>query len=316
MLDFVQTGRSLLAAGGVAATALLGWCNPPDGGGGPVDPAPVTCGRDSRSLEAVGLTAGNQLVCFDGDKPGKERMLGTVTGLEGEMLVGIDHRVPFTDATTGAENGVPAGGRLYGLGSSGGVYTLDVEAADGTSVVATKAAQLDQALSGTAFGIDFNPTVDRLRVVSDTGQNLRANVDTGVTVVDGALNVAGAPAAGVIAAAYTNNDTDPTTGTTLYDIDSALDQLILQSPPNAGGLAPIGALGVDTGPNAGFDLYSEVEVAPSGATTTTDVVGWASLDVGGTTALYAITPFSGRAQLVGKFDTDVVDISFPLQQKR
>ena len=26
---------------------------------------------------------------------------------------------------------------------------------------------------GTAFGFDFNPTVDRIRVVSDTGQNLR-----------------------------------------------------------------------------------------------------------------------------------------------
>ncbi len=314
MLEFMQTGRSLLAAGGVAATALLGWCSPPDGGGGPVDPDPVVCG-DSKALEAVGLTAGGQLVCFDGKLPDRERVLGTVTGLEDEMLVGIDHRVPFTDATTGASNGVPSGGQLYGLGSSGGVYTLEVDEADGQSVAATKTAQLDQALSGTAFGIDFNPTVDRLRIVSDTGQNLRANVDTGVTVVDGALNVGGTPAAGVVAAAYTNNDTDPMTGTTLYDIDSTLDQLVLQSPPNAGGLAPIGNLGVDTGTNAGFDLYSEVAVAPSGATTTTGVVGWASLDVGGSTALYSITPFSGRAQLVGNFDTDVVDISFPLQQR-
>ena len=45
------------------------------------------------------------------------------------------------------------------------------------------------ALSGTAFGFDFNPTVDRIRVVSDTGQNLRLNPDTGaVAAVDGALN--------------------------------------------------------------------------------------------------------------------------------
>jgi hypothetical protein len=313
MLELMQVGRGVLAAGGVAATALLGWCAPPDGGGGPVDPEPVTCGRSGDSLEGIGLTSDGMLVCFDGDSPADEWMLGSITGLEGETIVGIDHRVPFTDAATGVSNGVPEGGWLYGLGSNGGLYTLDVEGTDGQTVVATKKAQLDQALSGTAFGIDFNPTVDRLRIVSDTGQNLRANVDTGVTVVDGALNTAGAPTAGVVAAAYTNNDTDPATGTTLYDIDSALDQLVLQSPPNAGGLAPIGALGVDTGSAVGFDLYSEVSVN-SGVSTTTDLVGWASLDVAGSKGLYSITPFSGRAQLVGNFDVDVVDLSIPLQQ--
>ena len=72
MLEFMQTGRTLLAAGGVAATALLGWCTPPDGGGGPVDPEPVTCGRSGGSLEAIGLTSGDKLVCFDlRDKAGK-----------------------------------------------------------------------------------------------------------------------------------------------------------------------------------------------------------------------------------------------------
>lgn len=314
MLELIQAGKSVLAAGGLAATALLGWCAPPDGGGGPVDPAPVDCGRGGGSLEAVGLTSAGTLVCFDGEDPSDERLIGSITGLEGETIVGIDHRVPFTDAATGVSNGVPSGGWLYGLGSNGGVYTLDVEGADGETVVATKKVQLDQALSGTAFGVDFNPTVDRLRIVSDTGQNLRANVDTGVTVVDGALNVGGAPASGVVAAAYTNNDTDPATGTTLYDIDAALDQLVLQSPPNAGGLATIGALGVDTGSAVGFDLYSEVSVADSGVTTTTDVIGWASLDVGGSKGLYSITPFSGRAALVGTFDVDVVDLSIPLQQ--
>jgi hypothetical protein len=313
MLELMQVGRGVLAAGGVAATALLGWCAPPGGGGGPVDPEPVTCGRGGDSLEGIGLTSDGMLVCFDGDSPADEWMLGSITGLEGETIVGIDHRVPFTDAASGVSNGVPEGGWLYGLGSNGGVYTLDVDGTDGQTVVATKKAQLDQALSGNAFGIDFNPTVDRLRIVSDTGQNLRANVDTGVTVVDGALNTAGAPAAGVVAAAYTNNDTDPATGTTLYDIDSALDQLVLQSPPNAGGLAPIGALGVDTGSAVGFDLYSEVSVN-SGVSTTTDLVGWASLDVAGSKGLYSITPFSGRAQLVGNFDVDVVDLSIPLQQ--
>jgi len=313
MLAAMQVGRSVLAAGGLAATALMGFCSPPDGGGGPVDPEPVTCGRDGRGLEGVGLTSAGSLVCFKGDTPSNTKDLGVVTGLENETLVGVDYRSSFTDAA-GVSNNIPAEGALYGLGSNGGVYRIAIDDADTSTAIATKTAQLDQVLSGTAFGVDFNPTVDRLRIVSDTGQNLRANVDTGVTVVDGALNTAGVPTSGIVAAAYTNNDTDPATGTTLYNIDAALDQVVLQSPPNAGGIAPIGALGVDTGSAAGFDLYSDVTETAPGVWTTTDVIGWASLDVGGQKGLYSITPFSGRAELVGQFDVDVVDIAIPLKQ--
>ena len=87
---------------------------------------------------------------------------GPVTGLTGDTaLVGIDFR--------------PATGALVGLGNQGGIYTIDP-----ATGVATNRVQLSEALSGTSFGVDFNPTVDRLRIVSDTGQNLRANLDTGV----------------------------------------------------------------------------------------------------------------------------------------
>jgi hypothetical protein len=69
-------------------------------------------------------------------------------------------------------------------------------------------------LSGERFGVDFNPAA--LRIVSDTGENLRAFPSdtaptgvsriTGQTIVDGALNENGAPATGIVGAAYTNND--------------------------------------------------------------------------------------------------------------
>ena len=75
-------------------------------------------------------------------------------------LIGIDHR--------------PATGVLYGVGELGGLYTIDA----GTGV-ASKVAQMSVVPSGTTFGVDFNPTVDRLRVVSDTQQNLRVDVTTG-----------------------------------------------------------------------------------------------------------------------------------------
>jgi hypothetical protein len=72
-------------------------------------------------------------------------------------------------------------------------------------------------------------------------------------------------ATGVTGAAYTNNDADPNTATTLYDIDSMLDQNVIQSPANSGLLAATSKLGVDTGPTVGFDIHSRVRTAPRSA---------------------------------------------------
>lgn len=80
-------------------------------------------------------------------------------------LIGIDTR--------------PASGAIYGLGNVGGLYVLDPTAAKPDFK-----ARVNVALEGTNFGMDFNPTVDRLRIVSDSGQNLRVNVDTGAATVD------------------------------------------------------------------------------------------------------------------------------------
>ena len=40
------------------------------------------------------------------------------------------------------------------------------------------------ALAGTAFGVDFNPRADLLRIVSNTGQNLRVNLQAGRIIAD------------------------------------------------------------------------------------------------------------------------------------
>lgn len=125
------------------------------------------------------------------------------------------------------------------------------------------------ALVGASFGVDFNPVVDRLRIISDTVQNLRANVDTGVTLVDGTLTYppATAPATGVTGAAYTNNDSDVNTATTLYDVDSMMDQVAIQPPANSGSLSATGKLTVDTSSSVGFDIYSTVRNGKRGFST-------------------------------------------------
>lgn len=297
--------RHLTGAGLVLASALVAACSP---GPGRYDPA--ECGRSRIArTDIVVLADDGRLSCLPGAEPAKARPIGTVSGLGTETLVGIDYRSTFTDAA-GVANGVGPEGVLYGLGSAGGIFTVDAKTA-----VATKRSQLSVALEGTAFDIDFNPTVDRLRIVSDNGQNLRVNVDTGAAIVDGALNYASVAAPGISAVAYTNVDSDPATATTLYDIDTTTDQLVVQNPPNNGVLVGIGgALGVDAGSPAGFDLYSQVKDIGAGVLTTTDVTGFAVLTVGGQRTLYRVTPYSGRLVAQGTMDIPVADIAIPLAQ--
>jgi hypothetical protein len=162
------------------------------------------------------------------------------------------------------------------------------------------------ALAGASFGVDFNPTVDRLRMISDTGQNLRVNVDNGVTNVDTPLS-----SVGVTGAGYTNNDADPNTATTLFDLDSALDQASVQSPANSGMLAATGKLGVDTSPAIELDVYSAIRNG-----TTVNVRAFASLTVGGSASFYRINLLQGRASLVGAFSASnqVTGIAVKLDQ--
>ncbi len=260
--------------------------------------------RYSGNLRIVGLTKdpNQRLICFDEFNPGNATTIGTVNGFIGDTkLVGIDFR-----PATGNDGD---SGDLYGLGNAGGVYTIDLRTAQ-----LTQKSRLNVALSGNFFGVDFNPVVDRLRIVSDNGQNLRANVDTGATIVDGTLNYTpGTPAAGIAGAAYTNNDADPNTATTLYNIDSTMpDRVNIQAPPNAGTLNTTGNLTVDTTPDIGFDIYSTIRNG-----TTVNVEGFASLTVGGSARFYSITLFTGKASSRGAFSTQnqVVGIAIPLNQR-
>jgi hypothetical protein len=220
---------------------------------------------------AYGVDTDNNFVTFNPSTP-QTQVTKPFTGLQsGERLVGLDLR--------------PLNGQLYGLGSTNRLYTINL-----ASGAATVVGSAPLTLTGTNFGFDFNPTVDRLRIVSDTGVNLRVNPADGVAVVDGTLNP-GTPS--VTAAAYTNNFAGATT-TVLYDIDSNTDMLYRQDPPNAGTLVSVGALGVNTTGVNGFDI---------GGTSGT---GFAVLTVGTTTSLYTLNLTTGAA-------TKGADLPRPLQ---
>jgi hypothetical protein len=208
------------------------------------------------SATIYGLTTGNRLLTFSASMPGEVIGNQKISGLQAsEALIGIDVR--------------PLTGQLYGVGRAGtnaNVYRIDPASGNATYVTTLRVAGTTTpvVLSGTEFGVDFNPAADALRIVSDFGQNLRALPSdrivagvqrfTGDTLIDGPLNYGGVTASGITGAAYTNSDVDPLTGTTLFDIDAALDQLVRQDPPNAGTLTRVGGLGVDTGALVGFDV--------------------------------------------------------------
>jgi hypothetical protein len=183
---------------------------------------------------------------------------------------------------------------LYALGSTGRLYTVNTTTGVATlkSTLTAEAADTTDAftaLSGTEFGVDFNPVADRLRVVSDTGQNLRIDVDSGATITDSPLASGGATRAGVSGAAYTNAFSSACR-TALYYIDSTTDELLTTSDPNGGAVTVVGSLGVDA--TAAGDL--EIATAADGTNN-----GHAVLIVGGTPTSYQIDLTTGVAASAG-----------------
>ncbi len=238
----------------------------------------------------IGLTANNELVTFESGKSNQTTSVMAITGLAaGETVVGIDFRP--SDLTGGSDIG-----KLYAVTSASRIYVVDP-----ATGAATMPVTLSIPLDGTAFGVGFNPAADRLRIHSNTNQNLRINVETGATILDGALsytagdvNAANDP--DLTATGYTNNDADATTGTLLFAIDAAQDVLVGFGPvvgttsgPNSGKLLTIGALGVDAGDMAGLDISNTTGVAYA-------VLGTSA---SGKSVLYTIDLNTGAATKVG-----------------
>lgn len=210
---------------------------------------------------AYAVSANNELVIFNPMNPAQ--VSKGITGMAAnETVLGIDFR--------------PANGQLYALGSTSRIYTINL-GTGGATVVGTAPFTL---LAGTDFGFDFNPQVDRIRIVSNTRQNLRVHPETGALVMQDLplTNISGV----ITAAAYTNNFAG-TTSTVLFDIDSQSGTLYKQDPPNDGGLTAVGPLGVTPSATNGFDIGS------------TSGTAYALLTVGGVTKVYTINLTTGAA---------------------
>lgn len=193
--------------------------------------------------------AAQSLVSFDTANPTNLLTSNFVSGLQtNETLLGIDFR--------------PATGQLYALGSSRRLYTVST----GSGAASVVGGQFATALNGVNFGFDFNPQIDRIRVVSESNQNLvlDPNLGTVQLVATNLAYVAGDPNFGkdpnVVDSAYDNN-VNGAQATQLYGIDTGLDILVKQAN-NAGTLTTVvGGLGIDVVATGGFDISGDTGLA-------------------------------------------------------
>jgi hypothetical protein len=275
--------RATTASSGSAGGAATPFLAPPQGAAG---------------LRLFALTDDGDLLSLRETTASNARNVGRIGPLVGpdRRVLGIDFR--------------PANGRLYAVADAGGIYLVNT-----TSARTTLVSRMSVRLSGIAFGVDFNPAADRLRIVSDTAQNLRVNVDTGGVLEDDDLTeLVGSSivtALGVTGIAYSNNDTNPFTGTILYALDANADELLLLAPPDDGTLGFVGSLGVSVAGPGGFDIYSSPGDGQSSA-----VRAFATVQRNGRSRLLRVNLVTGLARSLGSFASrfQVIDVALPLDQ--
>jgi Domain of unknown function (DUF4394) len=170
----------------------------------------VPGGRPAIALQSDGT----QLVRFNTASPDQVTSVTIVGVAAGETVAVIDWR--------------PNTGQLYALGANAGAdtattYRIDPQTGQASPVGAVGqvafvdgvGSTIDLPIIGFGYGFDFNPTVDRIRVVTGSGLNFRVNPITGSPIdgngfisgtnPDGPINGLPAGSTGVGAAAYTNS---------------------------------------------------------------------------------------------------------------
>jgi hypothetical protein len=245
------------------------------------------------AVPLVALTPANGLLFFDSASPGTTAS-ATLSGIPGgETVRAIDGR--------------PRTGNLYAVTASTGaaansvVRTYVVPRASAFAIPVGASAAALAGWGDVPAGWDFNPAVDRMRLVNTNDENARINPlngalagnDTDVT-----------PASALVAAAYDRN-ADGAVTTTLFAIDRAGSGLVRVGgvdgtpSPNGGAVTPVGPLGLTlNGANdAGFDI------APDGT-------AFAALtdDADDLTRLYRIDLASGVATPLGLIGAGGVEV--------
>lgn len=247
----------------------------------------------------VGLTTDGKIFeMAQAAMPGTASTPITITGVAlGQTIVGIDYR--------------PNTGELYALGynellptANAQLYTINKSTGAATAV----GAVISLTLGTGSIGFDFNPTVDRIRVVGQNRKNYRLHPTTGaIAATDTDLAYAGTDVnngatAQIGACAYTNSYIGSEV-TTLYDYDQNLNILATQIPPNNGTLNTVGSSGISVNSasaSIGMDIYfdpaTKMNIAYLNANTGT----------GTNDNLYTINLSTGATTMVGQIGGGIV----------
>ena len=249
--------------------------------------------NDLGGIPAIALSAdGLSLVYFNTATPGFRTSVAVGGLTPGETLVGIDFR--------------PVNGQLFALGVNAAadtatLYRVDPSNGALTAIGAPGGITVGDLPDG-GYGMDLNPTVDRIRITTNSGLNFRLNPNDGtVTAIDTPINGLPAGSTGISAVAYTNSSIGATV-TTLYTLDSVSNSLFIQNPANGGTQTSQLAVVVEGSPLDftsvnGFDIPAGVRVSSANAPAAG--FGFADLTVGGITSLYKINLATGEAINLG-----------------
>ena len=242
----------------VAGVALLGGLSTP-----------------SNAATIYALNNANQIIGFDSAAPGTLTFgPATVTGLaSSDSLANIDYR--------------PATETIYGVGASHTLYEINISGASATASAVGPAGAF--GITGTHLAFDVDPQLDRVRIMTELGENIRVNPNDGsLDSTDSTVS----PLASIADLAYTRSYAG-TASTALYAVDFVTDSVSFASTlysvadPAAGALTAVGS-------GLGVQLSAAPAIDISGATL------YAALkDDTGVTSLYTVNTASGAATLVG-----------------
>ncbi len=231
--------------------------------------AAVMAVAPAHAVTLYGVTDANNLVRFDSRTPGAVQSTVAIQGLGNSTVLGIDFRT--------------RDGFLYALTDTRSLFRVN------PNTGATSLVLANLAVTGTNFAFDFNPTNTNLRIVSNDNTNYFVRFNAPPIALVQQANAVYAPGSGladpdIIAAAYTNNDNNPATGTTLFVLDSSNDVLSTLNVAT-GALTRIGALGVNIGTRSSFDITGATTgIVLSGTTLSSINLSTGSLTRIGTTS--------------------------------
>ena len=234
-----------------------------------------------------GVTSNNEIVKYNAKNPEKVLQTLSVTGIEsGDQLMAIDFR--------------PATGQLYAMSRNSRLYIIDLQTG------ATSGPIGDDAFSpevyGTFVGFDFDLVQDRIRLVTDLGQNLLIHPSTGATAkVDGSLNP-GSPF--VVGSAYTNSKKGARS-TELYGIDLSSQKLVKQG--SNGKLTAVGSLRAGASGEVGFDISGDNQVVLACMNVTGNSKNLVN-------TLFYVDLRTGEATAIGGLAKPIIGLAIPTSQ--